>query len=230
MDTVSDAFGPKAYDPTKLVNWAPTRYVPWSSWAVATNIWPNASGNNSTEAESSGMAVYAHELSHNLAIPDNYNNPFDDDPAADGLRHVGHDEPRLVQRPGRSAHPLPDPADPGRRARRAAQPAQQALPELHRRRATSCASTATASRSPASPWPRSRRVRWPPTATSPACACCSTAATRTRPAATSTEPDVRGPVVHDGHRHDRHGRASTTTRWRSSSRSARTPSRRATAS
>ena len=22
------------------------------------------------------MAVYAHELSHNLSIPDNYNNPF----------------------------------------------------------------------------------------------------------------------------------------------------------
>ena len=76
QDTVSDAFGPKAYDPTKTVNWAPTRYVPWSSWAVATNIWPNAQGNNSTEAESSGMAVYAHELSHNLSIPDNYNNPF----------------------------------------------------------------------------------------------------------------------------------------------------------
>src|SRR3954466_2523611 len=76
QDTVSDAFGPKAYDPSKTVNWAPTRYVPWSSWAVATNIWPNASGNNSTEAESSGMAVYAHELSHNLSIPDNYNNPF----------------------------------------------------------------------------------------------------------------------------------------------------------
>ena len=31
---------------------------------------------SSTEAESSGMAVYAHELSHNLGIPDNYNNPF----------------------------------------------------------------------------------------------------------------------------------------------------------
>ncbi|MDA0166202.1 M6 family metalloprotease domain-containing protein [Solirubrobacter ginsenosidimutans] len=76
QDTVTDAFGPKAYDPTKTVNWAPTRYVPWSSWAVATNIWPNASGNTSTEAESSGMAVYAHELSHNLSIPDNYNNPF----------------------------------------------------------------------------------------------------------------------------------------------------------
>jgi M6 family metalloprotease-like protein len=76
QDTVTDAFGPKAYDPTKTVNWAPTRYVPWSSWAVATNIWPNASSNNSTEAESSGMSTYAHELSHNLSIPDNYGNPF----------------------------------------------------------------------------------------------------------------------------------------------------------
>src|SRR5262249_25092496 len=36
----------------------------------------SAGGNSSTEAESSGMAVYAHELTHNLNIPDNYNNPF----------------------------------------------------------------------------------------------------------------------------------------------------------
>ena len=35
-----------------------------------------AGTNSSTEAESAGMAVYAHELSHNLSIPDNYNNPF----------------------------------------------------------------------------------------------------------------------------------------------------------
>ena len=41
-------------------------------------------------------------------------------------------------------------------------------------------------------------------------------------------PDLRGPVVHDGERHAVTG-ASTTTRWRSCSRSARTPSRRATA-
>ena len=46
-------------------------------------MWPSASGNSSTEAESSGMAVYAHELSHNLSIPDNYNNPFGDAAAAD---------------------------------------------------------------------------------------------------------------------------------------------------
>src|SRR5262245_34416141 len=75
QNSVPDAFGPKAIDPS-LPNWAPTRYVPWSSWAVATNIWPNAQGNNSIEAESSGMSTYAHELSHNLSIPDNYGNPF----------------------------------------------------------------------------------------------------------------------------------------------------------
>ena len=67
-------------------NWATTRYVPWTSWASAANIWPSASGNSSTEAESSGMAVYAHELSHNLSIPDNYGNPFGVAAAADGAR------------------------------------------------------------------------------------------------------------------------------------------------
>ena len=40
------------------------------------NIWPNASGNTSVEGESSGMGTYAHELTHNLGLPDNYNNPF----------------------------------------------------------------------------------------------------------------------------------------------------------
>ena len=33
-------------------------------------------GNTSIEAEASGMATYAHELTHNLGLPDNYNNPF----------------------------------------------------------------------------------------------------------------------------------------------------------
>jgi M6 family metalloprotease-like protein len=75
-ETVTDAFGPKAYSPLHTKNWATTRYVPWTSWAAAANVWPSASGTSSTEAESAGMAVYAHELSHNLSIPDNYNNPF----------------------------------------------------------------------------------------------------------------------------------------------------------
>ncbi len=77
QDAVTDAFGPKHIDPLHpRGNWAKTRYIPWSSWAAAANVWPSAGGNSSTEAESAGMAVYAHELSHNLDIPDNYNNPF----------------------------------------------------------------------------------------------------------------------------------------------------------
>ena len=76
-DAVTDEFGPKHIDPLHpLGNWATTRYIPWTAWAAAANVWPSAGGDSSTEAESAGMAVYAHELSHNLNIPDNYNNPF----------------------------------------------------------------------------------------------------------------------------------------------------------
>ena len=80
---VSDAFGPKQYGDATQTNWALSRYArppgdPWSSWASVSSIWPNASGNTSIEAESSGMATYAHELTHNLGLPDNYNNPFND--------------------------------------------------------------------------------------------------------------------------------------------------------
>ena len=133
-DAVTDAFGPKAIDPLHATgNWATTRYVPWTSWAAAANIWPSASGTVSTEAETSGMAVFAHELSHNLGLPDNYDNPFAVQTAAHRRRHVGHDEPRLVQRPGRPAHALDDPADAGRRPRRAARHPQQAEARLRRR-------------------------------------------------------------------------------------------------
>jgi M6 family metalloprotease-like protein len=72
-DTVPDSFGPP--DPT-MPNSARTRYVDWTSWASAATIWPNAGGGSSTQAESSGMGTYAHELSHLLSIGDNYNNPF----------------------------------------------------------------------------------------------------------------------------------------------------------
>src|SRR3954466_13410660 len=80
---VSDPFGPKQYGDATQTNWALSRYArppgdPWSSWASVSSIWPNASGNTSIEAESSGMATYAHELTHNLGLPDNYNNPFRD--------------------------------------------------------------------------------------------------------------------------------------------------------
>ncbi len=61
-----------------IPNWAPTRYVPWTSWRAAANHWPNASGGTSTQAESSGQSVFAHEFSHLRGLPDNYNNPFGD--------------------------------------------------------------------------------------------------------------------------------------------------------
>ncbi|MFY1698055.1 MULTISPECIES: M6 family metalloprotease domain-containing protein [unclassified Solwaraspora] len=72
-EDVPDAWGPP--DPN-LPNWARTRYVEWTSWKAASTIWPNAGGGSSTQAESSGMGVYAHELSHLLTIGDNYNNPY----------------------------------------------------------------------------------------------------------------------------------------------------------
>ena len=65
-----------------IPNWAPTRYVPWTSWRAAANHWPNAGGGTSTQAESSGQSVFAHEFSHLRGLPDNYNNPFADNQRA----------------------------------------------------------------------------------------------------------------------------------------------------
>ncbi|WP_327090829.1 M6 family metalloprotease domain-containing protein [Nonomuraea sp. NBC_01738] len=60
-----------------LPNWSKTRYVDWTSWAAGSTFWPNANiGVDSVQAESSGMAVYAHELSHIFGVLDNYNNPY----------------------------------------------------------------------------------------------------------------------------------------------------------
>ena len=83
-DQVPAAFGPPgATEGTVLnnlgqpmTNWAQTRYVPWTSWRAAANHWPNAGGGSSTQAESSGQSVFAHEFSHLRGLPDNYNNPF----------------------------------------------------------------------------------------------------------------------------------------------------------
>jgi M6 family metalloprotease-like protein len=61
-----------------MPNWANTRYVDWTSWKAAGNHWPNAGGGTSTQAESSGQSVFAHEFSHLRNLPDNYNNPFAD--------------------------------------------------------------------------------------------------------------------------------------------------------
>ncbi|WP_243719170.1 M6 family metalloprotease domain-containing protein [Actinomadura sp. KC06] len=64
-----------------LTNWVRTRYVPWTSWQAGSTIWPNAIfGESSTQAESSGMSVFAHEFSHILGIADNYNNPYSNPP------------------------------------------------------------------------------------------------------------------------------------------------------
>ncbi|KAI6083104.1 M6 metalloprotease [Hypoxylon rubiginosum] len=78
QDDVPESFGPPNDD--ELPNYAQTRYVDWTSWAAASAIWPNAGGGSSTQAESSGMSTYAHELSHLLGIGDNYNNPYSDPP------------------------------------------------------------------------------------------------------------------------------------------------------
>ncbi|MCG5213873.1 M6 family metalloprotease domain-containing protein [Streptosporangium sp. KLBMP 9127] len=72
-EAVTDDFGPPD---DALPNWSATRYVDWTSWAAGSSIWPNAGGGSSTQAESSGQGVYAHELSHILGIGDNYNNPY----------------------------------------------------------------------------------------------------------------------------------------------------------
>lgn len=73
-EDVPPEFGPPGN--SSLPNWADTRYVEWTSWAAASTIWPNAGGGSSTQGESSGMATFAHELSHLLGIGDNYNNPY----------------------------------------------------------------------------------------------------------------------------------------------------------
>ncbi|KAI0196990.1 hypothetical protein F4808DRAFT_439090 [Astrocystis sublimbata] len=79
-EDVSDEFGPPD---GSIPNWAHTRYVNWTSWASASSIWPNAGDGSSTQAESSGMSTYAHELSHLLGIGDNYNNPYGQPPQRD---------------------------------------------------------------------------------------------------------------------------------------------------
>jgi M6 family metalloprotease-like protein len=69
---------PLNQDGDPMPNWAATRYVDWTSWKAAANHWPNAGGGTSTQAESSGQSVFAHEFSHLRGLPDNYNNPFSD--------------------------------------------------------------------------------------------------------------------------------------------------------
>ena len=72
-EDVPDRFGPPD---DSLPNWVTTRYVPWTSWLAGAGQWPNAGGGSTTQSESSGAAVYAHEFSHVLGIGDNYGNPY----------------------------------------------------------------------------------------------------------------------------------------------------------
>jgi M6 family metalloprotease-like protein len=72
-EDVPDEFGPPD---DSLPNWVTTRYVPWTSWLAGAGQWPNAGGGTTTQSESSGAAVYAHEFSHVLGIGDNYGNPY----------------------------------------------------------------------------------------------------------------------------------------------------------
>ena len=81
------------------------------------------------------MSTYAHELSHNLVIPDNYGNPYATIQQRGFTGMWDMMSRGTFNGPGGPHTPLPDPADAGLRARLAAQHPQQALPELrHRRR------------------------------------------------------------------------------------------------
>ena len=114
QEEVPDAFGPKS-DGGDLAqtNWAVTRYVPWSSWAAVSGIWPNASGNTSIEAERLRHGHLRARADPQPRPARQLQQPVRHHAAGHRDRHVGHDEPRLVQRPGRPAHALHDPADAG---------------------------------------------------------------------------------------------------------------------
>lgn len=73
-DSVSEVLGNP--DPEQP-NWVETRYVDWTSFASGEGIWSHAiPGVYSTQGESDGSSVFAHELSHIFGVLDNYNNPY----------------------------------------------------------------------------------------------------------------------------------------------------------
>jgi len=67
-----------------MMQWAATRYVPWTTWFASMNFWTTEGTVTdagyrwevSTQAESDGMATFAHEFGHIRGLPDNYNAPF----------------------------------------------------------------------------------------------------------------------------------------------------------
>ena len=78
-EDVTEKYGPPAFPGHR--NWATTRYVDWTSFFAAQQIWSHAlPGALATEGESDGGSVYAHELSHVLGVLDNYNNPYAENP------------------------------------------------------------------------------------------------------------------------------------------------------
>ncbi|PJJ63641.1 peptidase M6 [Compostimonas suwonensis] len=75
-EDIPEEWGPPAWlDPNnEMDNWAPTRYVEWTSWQAAAQQWGNSS---IRQAESSGTIT--HEMGHFFfSIGDNNNNPFSD--------------------------------------------------------------------------------------------------------------------------------------------------------
>jgi len=75
-EDIPDEWGPPAsVDPNNTMpNWAPTRYVEWTSWRAAAQQWGQSS---IRQAESSGTIT--HEMGHYFFnIGDNNNNPFSD--------------------------------------------------------------------------------------------------------------------------------------------------------
>ena len=66
-ETVTDAFGPKAIRPAASAQLGDDPLRPVDLVGRGRERLAERAGNSSTEAESAGMAVYAHELSHNLA-------------------------------------------------------------------------------------------------------------------------------------------------------------------
>ena len=78
-EAVTEKFGAPGHPEHR--NWATTRYVDWTSFFSAQQIWSHAlPGALSVQGESDGGSTYAHELSHILGVLDNYNNPYADPP------------------------------------------------------------------------------------------------------------------------------------------------------
>ena len=114
QDTVTDAFGPKAYRPA-----APARQLgddPLHPVDLVGRGRERLAERQRQQLDRGRERRHGRLRARALAQPRHpgqLQQPVPAPSAADRRRHVGHDEPRLVQRPGRPAHPLADPADAG---------------------------------------------------------------------------------------------------------------------